>query len=413
MNKPIKTAISYLFITLLGGLLYFHIYDFKFTYLDDATIVIGICRKVISDPLSILHIFTEGMFYSSQPQIYYRPVFDATFILNSVLGHNNLAAYYITNIFLHILASCLLFRLLTKLGYKDNASFLLSALFVVSPMAVQAVAWLPGRSDTLMAIFSISSFIAFMNFTQTTRPRYYFLHILLLLLAFFSKENALCLVIICFLYAHLVLGRKIFFTGERLLIAGWSAAVAGYFFLRHMALSNPLKITVHEIFTFMITNLFVIAQYVGRIFFPFNLSVWPTVRDSQWLPGSAAIIFLVLLLLFSKNIRPKFVTFGLSWFLLFLLPALIRPNAGVSAVFSNTRVYLSMVGILIILAETDMIKKADIKKWPHAIIVLLIIAFYSFIAFDHSYDFANDAAFWANARSTSPHSWIDPAEIKR
>ena len=99
MNKTVKSVIPYILITILGGLLYFHIRDFKFTYLDDAAIVIGTYKKVMSDPLCVLHVFTKNMFYSSGPQIYYRPVFDLSFILNDIVSRNNLSDYYFTNIF--------------------------------------------------------------------------------------------------------------------------------------------------------------------------------------------------------------------------------------------------------------------------------------------------------------------------
>jgi hypothetical protein len=105
--------------------------------------------------------------------------------------------------------------------------------------------------------------------------------------------------------------------------------------------------------------------------------------------------------------------FGAAWFILFLLPALVRPSIGISAVFSNTRAYLSITGLLIILAETDMVKYANIKKWTHAAVILLALLFYSLIAYDNSCDFRNGSAFWANAKRTAVHSWIDPADDKK
>ena len=413
MNKTTKTyVLAYLFFSILGYLLYFHIRGYGFTYLDDASLIIDTSKSIVRDPYSIIRLFTQNHLSALQPQIFYRPIFAASFMINSIFSTDNLTGYYFTNIALHVAASCLVYSLLIKLKYNNHTSLLLTTLYVVHPMLTQAVAWLPGRSDTLVAVFSIASFIAFIKFIDTVKRRYYFTHLLSLALALFSKENSLCLVIICFLYRRLIMKRRLFSSEERSLAIGWLIILTLWFMLRNTALTNPLKITVYEMVRFLAANLIVIVQYIGRIFFPFNLSVWPTIQDSRWIPGAWAMIILIILLSISKGKRLNYCLFGAAWFILFLLPALVRPSIGVSAVFSNTRAYLSMAGLLIILAETDMVKYANIKKWPHAVLISLVLIFYSLIAYEHSCDFRNGSAFWTNARRTAPHSWIDPARVK-
>ncbi|MDO8536532.1 MAG: hypothetical protein Q7S30_05975 [Candidatus Omnitrophota bacterium] len=409
MDKTTKTyLLPYIFFSVLGYILYFHIRGYGFTYLDDASLIIDSAAKFSADPLSIIRLFTQNHLSALQPQIFYRPVFAASFMLNSIFKAGGLSGYYFTNIALHIAASCLVYSLLLKLKYNYRTAILLTTLYVIHPMLTQTVAWLPGRSDTLVAVFSIASFIAFIEFTETGRIGYYLAHILSLALALFSKENSLCLVLICFLYMRIIIKEKLFYPKERYLAIGWLIVLTLWFVLRNMALVKPLKITFHETAGYLAANSIVIVQYIGRIFFPVNLSVWPTILDSQWIPGAVSIIALVILLYISKDKRMNYCLFGAAWFILFLLPALVRPSVGVSAVFSNTRVCLSMAGILIILAETDMIKHVDIKKWPQAALILLAIIFYSLIAYDHSCDFRNGRTFWENARRTTPHSWVDP-----
>jgi len=364
------------------------------------------------DPSSIIKLLTQNHLSALQPQIFYRPIFAASFMINSIFSAGSLTGYYLTNIALHAVASCLVYSLLVKLKHDNHIALLLTALYVVHPMLTQAVAWLPGRSDTLVAIFSIASFIAFIKFMETAKLAYYFTHLLSLWLALFSKENSLCLVIICFLCMRLIMKRKLFSSEEIFLTIGWLTVLVSWFMLRNTALANPLKITVYEMARFLAVNSTVIVQYIGRIFFPFDLSVWPTIRDSRWIPGAWAIIILVILLSVSKGKRLNYCLFGAAWFILFLLPALVRPSAGVSVVFSNTRAYLSMAGLLIILAETDTVKYTNIKKWHHAALMLLVLFLYALIAYEHSCDFRNGPAFWANARRTAPHSWIDPARTK-
>lgn len=414
MGKTTKTADirAYALIIILGAISYYHILSYTFTYLDDASLVMDTAKKMAQDPLAVFRLFTQNHLSIMQPQIFYRPVFAASFMLNSLFCGGNLTAYYLVNIALHIIASCLLFNLLTRLGYKKNACLLLTSLYVIHPMMTQTVAWLPGRSDTLAAIFSILSFISFIKFIDKERLRYYFTHLASLALALFSKENALCVAVICFVYMRIIERRKFFSKDERLLIAGWVIVLSLWFWLRSIALQDPLKLTLYEMAGFLTKNLIVIVQYIGRVFWPINLSVWPTIQDSSWIPGAWAIVILTMLLYFSKGKRLNYILFGAAWFILALLPALIRPDTGISGTFSNTRLYLSIIGLIIILAETDMVRCADIKKWHHAIIIILVFIFYSLITHEHSLDFRNSASFWANARRTAPHSWIDPDSIK-
>ncbi|MCX5665868.1 MAG: hypothetical protein NT036_02305 [Candidatus Omnitrophica bacterium] len=413
MNKTTKTyLLPCLFFSILGYLLYFHIRNFGFTYLDDASLVIDTAKKFGQDPLSLIRLFTQNHLSTMQPQIFYRPIFAASFMINSIASPSSLTGYYLTNIALHVAASCLVYSLLVKLEYNYRTAILLTTLYVVHPILTQAVAWLPGRSDTLVAIFSITSFIAFIKFMETKKYVYYFTHLISFALALFSKENSLALVLISLLYVRLIMKRKLFSSEMISPAIGWVIVLTSWFMLRNTALVDPLKITAPEAARFLAGNSIVIVQYIGRIFFPLDLSVWPTIRDSQWIPGRWALIILTALLSISKGKRPNYCLFGAAWFILFLLPALVRPSIGLSAVFSNTRVYLSMAGLLIIVAETDMMKYADIKKWSHAALILLVLAFYSLVAYGHSLDFRNGSAFWANARRTAPHSWVDPKLVK-
>ena len=132
MDKTTKTyLLPYLFFSILGYLLYFHIRGYGFTYLDDASLIIDTSNKFSRDPSSIIRLFTQNHLSGLQPQIFYRPIFAASFMLNGLFSPTSLAGYYFTNIVFHIVASCLVFSLLIKLKCKTSAAFLLGMLFPV------------------------------------------------------------------------------------------------------------------------------------------------------------------------------------------------------------------------------------------------------------------------------------------
>ena len=318
-----RYILTCLFLFVLGSVLYFHVHDFGLTYLDDAAIIAESANKFAADGSSLFLVFTRNIIAGLQPYAYYRPLYAASFMLNSAFCGRDLAGYYFTNIALHIAASCLIFTLLLRLGYRHASAFMLAVLHTVHPMLTQAVAWLPGRSDTLLTIFAISSFLAFIKFSEKPGLSNYSLHILFLFLALLSKESALGIIVLCFLYSRLILRRGLFFSGESWLLAGWLAAV-WWFFLRQGAMVNPMHMPVPDMLRFITANSIVVIQYIGRIFFPFNLSVWPTIQDSRSAYGAAAILIIAVLLAFSKNARRDYVVFGASWFILFIIPTLIR-----------------------------------------------------------------------------------------
>ena len=406
-----KYVLPCLLLTLLSFLLYFHVLNFSYTQLDDASLVIDSLRQFKVNPFSVFQVFVKNTLADIWPQYYYRPVFAASFMLNSILGASYLSGYYLVNIILHALTACLIFMLLVRLRYASSLALILSLFYAIHPIMVSTVAWLPGRNDTLLTIFSILSFIAFMNFLETTKPADFFSHLFFLLFALFSKENGLCLIVISLLYMHLVLKRKWFCFEENALITGWFSVLTVWFLLRHMALMNHPPATaasIYAMFHSVMMNSIVLLQYLGRIFFPFHLSVWPTIQDSQWITGVIALVLLATVPFFSKEAKLDKFLFGIAWFVLFLIPTLTGPNTGPAACFLNHRVCLSMPGIIILLAEVVVITHFNIKKKRHIFLISCIFLFYSLIAFEHSYDYRNSAAFWNNARATAPHSWGNP-----
>jgi protein O-mannosyl-transferase len=409
-----KYILPCLFITLLSFLFYFHVLGFSYTYLDDAPLVIDSLHQFTANPFSIFQVFIKNTLAVLSPQYYYRPVLAVSFMLNSVLGANYLSGYYLVNIILHALTACSIFMLLVRLRYAISPALLLSLFYVIHPIMVPTVAWMPGRNDTLLTIFSIFSFLAFMNFIEKTKLTDYFLHLFFLLLALFTKENGLCLIVVSLLYMHLVLKMKWFCFKENVLITGWFFTLTLWFLMRHMALAEHSPATaasIYAMFHSMMMNSIVLLQYLGRIFFPFHLSVWPTIQDSQWITGVIALALLAMALFFSKEAKPDKVLFGIAWFILFLVPTLTGPHTGPAACFFDHRVCISMPGMMILLAETDVIKHFNIKKKRYIFLISCMFIFYSLIAFEHSYDYRNSAAFWNNAQITSPHSWRNPDSL--
>jgi len=387
----------------VGFLLYFKSMFFGFVYFDDNSLIID-NFFFLKDIVNITKIFTQGVFHVIHaPETYYRPMLTLSFILDAQMRGLDPFFYHLTNIILHLVSSVLVFVLFVKMKYRKDLSFLFSMIFTVHPVLTQAVAWIPGRNDTLLAVFLIPSFIFFLNYLDKAKRLDLLCHILFLALALFTKEAALGLILICAFYLHAIAKEKLFSSSERKLAAGWLFVMVIWFLLRRIALTIPMQMTVLDMFKSLWLNLPALIQFTGKILFPYNLSVLPIIQDTSFVPGIAAIMVMLIVLFMTKARRNNYIIFGLLWFLLFLLPAFVRPNPDVVADFIEHRSYVPMIGFMIMLMETSIIKTVDLKKSGSLVITALLIASLSYITFIHLDNFKDPLSFWKNAVRNSPH----------
>lgn len=397
----LRTWRPYAWIAALGFILYAQTLFFGYVYLDDNAIILDNFRS-ISVLSNIFQAFRQNILAGFGA--FYRPITVIPYILDAQFGTGPFV-YHFTNIAIHLLASCLLFLFLTKLGYKKILSFIFTLLFTVHPVSASVAAWIPGRVDSILAVFVLTAFIAFLEYLRTNNRLYYLLHLIFFALALFTKETALVLILMCLLYYFLIFKERAAFTGGfGVLALGWFLVSLGWYLARMMVLagSPPLNITdtLKSLF-----NLPAVVLYVGKMLLPFNLSVLPILRDSSLIFGLVTLSAVLVLLAFTKKRRYGFILFGASWLVLFLLPSLVfsDPSSFTGVALYEHRIYLPLIGFIILLMETDLVRNnIDIKKKGLVVGVLIIISF-SAMTFIHSGDFKNRMNFWESAVRTSSH----------
>ncbi len=400
-NKLLKVLWPYLILVFSGMALYWHTLTFDYTYLDDNELILN-NLNILKNIRNIGLLFREDVFFSFN-DAYYRPLLTLSFLIDAQWGED-LKYFHLTNIFIHVINGCLVFILFSLFGYKKAYSFFASLTFVFHPILTQAVAWIPGRNDSLLALFIISSFIMLLKYLHDYKVSHYLLHILLFTAALFTKETALLFIFICLFYIIYVKKEKKYPHDVILLMLGWSLIVFIWLFMRSSAMQHPVGYNLADMVISIYRNLPALIQFLGKIFFPFNLSVLPIIQDTTIIWGILAFLLLAGIILFvAPNKRYKFILFGSLWFILFLFPSFIRPNPNVIADFIEHRVYLPLVGIFIILGEVAFFQKLDFKKWPHLLLMILLVASFSTITFIHSQHFKDKFAFWLNAAENSPH----------
>lgn len=392
----------YFWIVGLGALTYLWTIFFGFTYFDDSTLILDnlfFLKNLANIPAAFI---TEVFHILHASAAYYRPLLTLSFMFDAQFSGANPFFYHLTNVVIHIVTSCLIFIFFQKIRIKKEISFLSSIIFAVHPVLTQAVTWIPGRNDSLLTLFSLLSFIFFINFVEFGKVRNAVWHLVFFAAALFTKESGILVPCMIVLYFFLFEKKQLF--SQKLYIAfAWLGTTGFWMLLRTIALQNPIKYTLAEIGKSIYIGLPAIVLNLGKVFFPFNLSVLPIIQDSILLWGFIAILLIGVLIVFSKNKNNKLIFFGLVWFLVFLLPSFIRPDRQYVPDFLEHRIYLPIIGLFMILSEVKFIKKFSFSNKAGVLVFGILISFFIVINFIHTWVFRDRLAFWQSAVSSSPH----------
>ena len=193
INKNESFIFTMLVVTIIVSsfFIYGQVYNFGFLNLDD---LIYTSNADFYDGLSLEEIVSS---WNSFRNPYYMPFTHLSFLFDIFLYGDNAGGFHITNMFLHILNSLLVFYLLYIMTAEKWKSFFVAILFTVHPQHVEAVAWISERKELLAAFFgllALSFYIKYVNKDRnlsnkgcSNKNRCYLLAILFFILSLMSK----------------------------------------------------------------------------------------------------------------------------------------------------------------------------------------------------------------------------------
>ena len=394
--------VAYLGIATITVLLYGKVIPFGYVEHDDA-ILIKQDHQFLKDLSHIPEAFGRDVFHVTgmdSGKIYYRPILTISFMIDTQLGGTNLAVFHITNILIHILAACLLLHFLMALQVRKGVALFLVMAFAVHPLLVQAVAWVPGRNDSMLTVFALACLLLLMRFHRTGNWIVCGLHLLFFALALFTKENAIGLLVVQAYLLVVILRQNRRWPRVLTVGAGWLVIVTIWFLLRNAALNYPPLPPFKRGMATLFENLPMLVQYIGKILFPFNLSTTPTIQDTGYLFAALGVGCTILSLVLSKGISWRKTIFAATWFLVFLLPSFVIPGL----LGFEHRIYLPFVGFLVLLHESAPLRRADPGSRMFRAIACGVVAALFAISFFRCDVFRDRDSFWASAVKSSPHS---------
>jgi tetratricopeptide (TPR) repeat protein len=286
---------------------------------------------------------------------YYRPTFLIWSLVNHMLFGLNAFWWHLTAIALHVSATLLVY-LLARRVLKDQFSAGIAALiFGLHPVHIEAVAWVSGATESLLAVLLIPAFLSYLNWrdsgAETAEPtitveessakksrshwKWIAVSLVLYWVAMFAKETALVLpILICvyeWIYGSRGSGPRGQFNRARkalLRAAPYIALTCVYLSIRSLALSGlSHAVTPLPTSTILLTWPSLVWFYLKLLFWPVGLSAFydtPYVAQAGfvnfYLPCVAVITIGIALWLWAR--RSKEVAFATALLILPVLPLL-------------------------------------------------------------------------------------------
>jgi tetratricopeptide (TPR) repeat protein len=393
-----------LLLVIVPSVLYFRVVNFDYSGLDDGTIIWNI-NNVQGSPLNLKEALTHDAVMGKKGDSFYRPMQIISLMVDAQIGGIHPWIYHLSNLILHILTVLVLFFFLKKTGIKKEISFLLALFFAIHPLLTNAAAWIPARGDILLCLFSLLSFITFLEYFDNKKNIYLLLHGIVFLLAVFSKETAVLLPIIILSYFYFVQKNKFILKDIIPFLILWFIFFVVFFLLRQSVLKISHSSNIFGIVPF-IKNLPVITITFCKFFIPYNLSTMPMFDKTGIIGGGTLLV--VLAALTFKFIRSewKIVIWGIVWFLAFTIPPMFfRLYFATNAYeYFEFRSYLPVIGVLVIAGFLINELSANISFRKMLMISIPILLIYSMIAFIRLADFSDPVSFFTSAIKTNSNN---------
>jgi protein O-mannosyl-transferase len=347
-NLPFK--LQTLIILLLTFLAYIPVLQNGFTYFSDDNYVLN---NAIIQHLSWNNI---RFIFTSYFDGHYHPLTMLSLGLTYKMGGTSPLQYQWTNLLLHLANTLLVFWLIRKLFRNQEMAFFVALLFGLHTIHVESVARITERKDMLYTFFYLLSAIAYINFLDRKRWKFYLFSLFTFTFSLLSKGQAVTLFFTVLLIDYyrdrsVLSGRVILEKLPFLFLSMFfgylnlqAQKYTGYFLdYKSMAVYEPL-----------LDAAYVLTHYIFKMLLPVRLSaLYPypnnlgeTIPAYMWIYLVTFILLIYLSYYYFK--RNKLVFFGIMFYLLNIFMMLrIIPVA--ENIMPDRYNYIPSIGFFIIL----------------------------------------------------------------
>lgn len=381
-NFPISKAkiLSILIVALFIAAAYIPTFSGDFI-LDD--------KPLVKDNLFIREFNRPALYLSHEDGVsnedlpgshtgYYRPLVNIFYTLDYKIWGMKSSGFRTTNLILHLLTCIVLYQFLSTLLGGHLIPFAVTLLFGLHPINTESVAWISSRNNILVTLFSLISFYYYIIHRNEGKVWAGFLSYLSFLAALFSKEFAIMLLPIFFLYNRVIArDGKV----NRSEISGYFPFIlilSFYFVLRANVIGSVLTpISTPNLWKSIYFTPFLILYNLKLILIPYGLHSFIVHYPDNylsWQAGAGFIFLFLLALLLWKERGNKILLFSFLSFLTALFPVLNIIHTSAVTKISMRWLYFPM--IFLSFSCVWYLQKLPKARRPFVFIVLTLVLVY-------------------------------------
>ena len=402
-KKKDSLFLPYIIVFCLPVLLYIQTIKFGFTGFDDEMIISNNIN-FLKDFSNAHHAFLTDAFIDKSSS-FYRPLQSFSYMLNIKLsGGNNPWMYHLSNVLLLGFVACLLFLFLKKFLIPSKLALLSTLIYVTHPLFVSSVAWIPALGELQLMLFSLLSFLFFIEFIKNGKLKYLIFNWIVFTMALFSKETAVLLPFLFVIYYLTFSSHKHFEKKYILMILLYSISGIFWLWLRSKSIGvDSIQGDTFGLIPF-ISNLQVIPESLANFFTPYSIAPIPEYSILKTFIG-LVIILIIIILFFKKSERSKKEKiFCISWFLILMFPPMLYKQVWID--YLNHRFFIPLIGILLfglfVFPKKWIEKSETLISW----ICIAFIIFLISITFIKSRSYTDPMTYFNSAIIQNPNSSI-------
>lgn len=239
---------------------------------------------------------------------YYRPIFSVLLTAGYQLFGLWPQGWHLMSLLLHILCSAGVYLVILTLSQRNTVAIFSALLFAVYPLHAESVCWISGITDPLYGGFFLSSFYFYLKFRKDPRSqtetgveqnknsRMLVWSLVLFVLAIYSKETALSLIILIFGFEFIKSSGSMVsrFKRAALLALPYFATAFLYLIPRYLVLGENMwsnsQIAARPFVHTLLTLPFIICSYVFHLLWPVGLSV---TYDTHFVTSISSLKFIL------------------------------------------------------------------------------------------------------------------------
>lgn len=344
----------------------------------------------------------------------YHPLTMASYAIDYLIGKSEPATYHTTNILLHTINACLVYRFIKQLNANYIVAFWVALLFALHPSQTESVSWISERKTVLSGLFSLWAMICYTSENDTPHNRKIILVTILACFAMLCKASAVAipfsLIAIDLWTGKNLKDKKIWLDKIPVTIAAVITGLMAISAQKHGGFLTQSGAT-GSLYSILYAG-YAYTAYIIHVILPVNLSAiypYPKLPEIKHFLALAATCGIILLSVHAARKQWRMLLGCIIFFTANIIPVLQFIRFG-EAIIADRYLYMASLGIFIPLAHylyQLLHNKRNIFITIAASVTLLL----SILSFNRNYCWQSDMNFYTALLQTFPNSSVAHSSI--